>query len=106
VSVAGSDPVDALYGWSTYGAWVSLVAPGCNPTTMPGSGYGEFCGTSSAAALVSGIAALARSAAPAASADGVSAALTGTSTGLVDAAAALSAPSLSATVALPGAVLE
>ena len=61
VGVAGTDPADARYTWSTYGSWVRLAAPGCSMTTVPGAGYGDFCGTSSAAAFVSGIAGLARS---------------------------------------------
>ena len=61
LSVAGTDAVDAPYGWSTRGSWVTFAAPGCNLTTTRGGGFGEFCGTSSAAAALSGIAGLARS---------------------------------------------
>jgi subtilisin family serine protease len=39
-----------------------LAAPGCSPSTKAGGGYADFCGTSSAAAFASGVAALARSA--------------------------------------------
>jgi thermitase len=61
VGVAGTTADDARYDWSTYGSWVKLAAPGCNMTTSPGAAYGDFCGTSSAAAFVSGLAGLARS---------------------------------------------
>jgi subtilisin family serine protease len=55
VSVAADDPGGVLYPWSNSGDWVSVAAPGCNQTTELGSAFGEFCGTSSAAAAVSGI---------------------------------------------------
>ena len=61
VSVAGTDTADARYGWSSYGGWVSVAAPGCSLTTAAGGTYGEFCGTSSATAFVSGFAGLVRS---------------------------------------------
>jgi subtilisin family serine protease len=66
VAVAGSDPGRRLYSWSDYGDWVSLAAPGCNVAPTLNGGYGDFCGTSSATPIVSGLAALAMSAAPAA----------------------------------------
>ena len=75
VSVAGTDAADARYDWSSYGSWVRLAAPGCNLTTAPGVGYGDFCGTSSATAFVSGVAGLARSFAPALSPDAIAQAL-------------------------------
>ena len=75
VSVAGTDPADGRYSWSSYGGWVSLAAPGCNLTTAPGATYGEFCGTSSATAFVSGFAGLVRSFAANLSADEVTKAL-------------------------------
>ncbi len=65
LSVAGTDAADAAYRWSSYGGWVQLAAPGCSTTTLRGGSYGDFCGTSAAAAVVSGLAALARSYAPA-----------------------------------------
>lgn len=64
VSVTGTDPSDARYEWATYGRWVTVAAPGCSLSTQAGGGYADFCGTSSAAAFASGIAALARSSAP------------------------------------------
>ena len=63
VTVAGTDASDGRYGWSSYGSWVRLAAPGCSMTTASGAAYGDFCGTSSAAAFVSGVAGLIRSAA-------------------------------------------
>jgi thermitase len=62
VSVTGTDAADGRYAWANYGSWVMLAAPGCSPSTKAGGGYADFCGTSSAAAFASGVAALARSA--------------------------------------------
>ena len=62
VSVTGTDAADDRYSWANFGSWVTLAAPGCSPSTKAGGGYADFCGTSSAAAFASGIAALARSA--------------------------------------------
>lgn len=58
VSVAATDASDALYPWSTHGSWVTLAAPGCTTTTALGGGFASFCGTSAAAPLVAGLAAL------------------------------------------------
>ena len=99
VSVTGTDGADARYAWASFGGWVRLAAPGCNQTTAPAAGYGDFCGTSSSAAFVSGLAGLARSFATGASADAVAAALAANavrvgdfvSTGRIDAAAVLGA---------------
>jgi subtilisin family serine protease len=65
VSVAATTPSDGLYEWSNRGTWVRLAAPGCNTAPRQGGGYENFCGTSSATPLVSGIAALALSLSPA-----------------------------------------
>lgn len=62
ISVTATDSADALYAWATFGSWVSVATPGCTQTTFFGGGYGEFCGTSSAAAFMSGMTALVRSA--------------------------------------------
>jgi subtilisin family serine protease len=67
VSVAGVDPSNQLYSWSSRGGWVDVTAAGCNQASARGGGFGEFCGTSSSAAAVSGLLGLALS-------DGVSAA--------------------------------
>jgi len=67
IGVAGSDGADQLTGTSNFGSWVDVAAPGCNFTTGLSSWYGTFCGTSSAAPVVSGVAGLALSLAPDAS---------------------------------------
>jgi subtilisin family serine protease len=55
VSVGAADPAGSLYPWSNSGDWLALTAPGCNVTTFAGGAFGDFCGTSSAAAAVSGV---------------------------------------------------
>ena len=69
LSVTATDQADERYSWSSYGGWVRLAAPGCSVATGAGGTYSDFCGTSSATALVSGLAALIRSYAPAMSGD-------------------------------------
>jgi subtilisin family serine protease len=64
ISVAGTDAADTRYGWSNYGSWVQVAAPGCNVAPDAGGGYVNFCGTSSATPVVSGIAGLAYSLEP------------------------------------------
>ena len=61
LGVAGTDPNDALYAWSSYGSWVKVAAPGCSYTTGRSGWFGSFCGTSAAAPAVAGIAGLALS---------------------------------------------
>jgi hypothetical protein len=62
LSVAATASNDNLYDWSNRGLdWVQVAAPGCNVAPVRGGGYGDFCGTSSATPIVSGIAALALS---------------------------------------------
>jgi len=62
LSVAATTSSDNLYDWSNRGRdWVQVAAPGCNVAPVRGGGYGNFCGTSSATPIVSGIAALALS---------------------------------------------
>ena len=66
ISVAATTDMDLRYSWSNYSSsWVTLAAPGCTWTSKLGSSYGSFCGTSAAAPLVSGIAALVESRKPA-----------------------------------------
>ena len=96
LAVAGSDANGQLYPWSNSGSWIQLAAPGSNLTTSPNDSYADFVGTSAAAPVVSGIAALLLSADPQANADAIIAALEqtahptqGVSFGVVDAAAAL-----------------
>ncbi len=65
VAVAATDSCDARAGFSTYGRWVELAAPGEDiVTTLPVAGselgcrYGTLSGTSFAAPIVAGVAAL------------------------------------------------
>jgi subtilisin family serine protease len=76
LSVAGTQSDDSLYPWSNYGSWVSVAAPGCDLTTIRGGQYGEFCGTSASAPVVSGLAALAMSYSPSSSAEAIKLAIT------------------------------
>lgn len=67
VSVGATMPDDALYEWSNRGPWVRLAAPGCNTAPARGGGFESFCGTSSAAPVVAGLAAVAIAQQPSAS---------------------------------------
>jgi subtilisin family serine protease len=64
LAVAATNESDRLYTWSNHGAWVQVAAPGCNVAPWPGATYIELCGTSAAAPLVSGLAALIRAQRP------------------------------------------
>jgi subtilisin family serine protease len=75
LSVAGTNEADRLYPWSDFGTWVRLAAPGCNPAPAVGGGYANFCGTSSATPVVSGLIALALSIRPDLSRDEIARAL-------------------------------
>jgi PKD repeat protein len=91
---------------SNYGSWVKVDAPGCANSTWPANpaqpngGYTYFCGTSTAAPFVAGLAGLARSYVPLASASQVVSAIETTAHqtadgnsahGLIDAKATLDA---------------
>ncbi|MGB2953668.1 MAG: S8 family peptidase [Gaiellaceae bacterium] len=98
LSVAGSDENDQLYSWSDSGSWVDVAAPGCDMATLRGGGFGNFCGTSASTPVVSGLAGLAFSFAPTATAAAVAHAIestavaeSGVAFGRVDAALTLRA---------------
>jgi len=71
IGVAATDDADQLYSWSNYGDWIRVTAPGCDPAPALGDAYVNFCGTSAAAPVVSGLAALAVSLQPAAGRDAI-----------------------------------
>lgn len=61
IGVAATDANDALYSWSNRGRHLELAAPGCVSTTyrtVESPAYGGACGTSFAAPMVAGVAAL------------------------------------------------
>jgi thermitase len=64
IGVAATNPSDRLYPWSNRGRWVTVAASGINTSAVPGGGLFRFQGTSSAAALVSGVAGACLTAAP------------------------------------------
>lgn len=66
MSVAASNPDGRVATFSNYGNWIDLAAPGEGLTSaFPGGGYATWSGTSMAAPLVSGVAALVRAREPA-----------------------------------------
>jgi len=64
IGVAAVDVNGRLYPWSNRGRWVAVAAAGVNSATVPGGATFGFEGTSSAAAVVSGIAGRCLAAAP------------------------------------------
>jgi hypothetical protein len=58
LGVGATDARDRRMSWSNYGGWVAVAAPGCVLTHDPHGSLVRFCGTSAAAALVSGVVAL------------------------------------------------
>ncbi|MBO3738784.1 S8 family serine peptidase [Actinoplanes flavus] len=63
IAVAGSTETDGRFDWSNYnGSWVDVAAPGDNPAQADDGDYYWFTGTSSAAPVVAGVAALGLSA--------------------------------------------
>jgi subtilisin family serine protease len=68
VIAVGATAGDHKAGFSTYGDWVEVAAPGSGlHTTFAGGRYGEFSGTSASAPVVAGQAALLRGRKPGAS---------------------------------------
>lgn len=65
MTVGASDSRQRLAGFSNSGSWVDIAAPGQGITSaMPGGGVATWSGTSMAAPLVAGTAALLRAYAP------------------------------------------
>jgi subtilisin family serine protease len=97
LAVASSTGASLLSNFSNFGSWVDVAAPGSNITsTVPGAGYGTWSGTSMAAPMASGAAALLRAREPGLSPRDVTRRLTRISTNLcsgglrrIDAAAVL-----------------
>jgi len=58
LTIGATDPQDVIYYYSNRGNNLDLVAPGNNTTTLIGGQYGAGGGTSFAAPVVSGVAAL------------------------------------------------
>ncbi len=54
IAVAGHDQALERYGWSSYGDWVDVAAPGCSVGVV-GDAYQPVCGTSFAAPWVAGL---------------------------------------------------
>lgn len=118
LAVGASTVADTRADFSTYGSWVHLAAPGeALLSTVPGASYGTWSGTSMAAPLAAGVAALVRANEPALSASAVVERLVATAQpigGLIpkrlNAGAALGAtgptprPSAVATVYLPAVI--
>jgi subtilisin family serine protease len=85
IAVAASNSQDLLTIFSTRGNWVSLMAPGEEiVSAMPNGRFATWRGTSMAAPVVSGIAALVMVRHPNMTADRVAAHIRGTSTDVTD----------------------
>ena len=86
--VSATDEYDNKAGWSSYGTFVTLSAPGTNIwTTSTGWRYGQWNGTSFASPLAAGVAALVMSVNPSLSGAQVEKLLRDADHQLVDAAA-------------------
>jgi len=72
VAVSATEPGDTLAGFSNYGSWIDLAAPGDNIlTTDNGGGYSTWYGTSFSSPIAAAAAALVLSVNPALSAQGL-----------------------------------
>jgi subtilisin family serine protease len=81
--VSATDASDALAGWSSYGSFISIAAPGVSIyTTTNGGGYGAPSGTSFSSPIIAGAAALVMSVRPGFSPSQVEATLKSTATDL------------------------
>jgi thermitase len=59
LSVSATQSDDSIASYSNFGSWISVAAPGSNiVTTYNNGGYAGFSGTSAAAPVVAGVAAL------------------------------------------------
>ena len=83
ITVSATDSADRLASWSSFGAMVSISAPGVGIwTTASNGGYDSVNGTSFAAPLVAGVVALMMSANPSLSASQIESLLFATATDL------------------------
>ncbi|RJP76698.1 MAG: T9SS C-terminal target domain-containing protein [Candidatus Zixiibacteriota bacterium] len=65
IAVAATAPGDVLAGFSNFGSWITLCAPGeAIFSTIPNGGYGNMSGTSMATPVAAGAAALVKSLRP------------------------------------------
>jgi subtilisin family serine protease len=55
IGVVATDAADHAYSWSTHGSWSTLAAPGCATVGDASGAVTQFCGSSAAAPLVSGL---------------------------------------------------
>jgi hypothetical protein len=64
IPVSATDSNDVLTGWSSYGSFVAMSAPGITYTTSRGGYYDQWMGTSFSSPLTAGVAALMMAARP------------------------------------------
>jgi len=55
IGVVATDAADQAYSWATHGSWTTLAAPGCTTVGDATGAATQFCGSSAAAPLVSGL---------------------------------------------------